>query len=350
MTGIRGRHGPSRDDVAKLAGVSPPTVSLVLNGKAEKARVSKATRERVLEAAHTLRYVPNSAARAMRGQRHLTLGIIARPPGAPATLHVSAFEDFAVGVIEGAANHAHNVKFLAPVEAEDTYDVVATLRDAQVDGILVHNLSRIVHSLVDWRFPVVYVGLGEDPADLPLDRVGAVTADEPGGLRAAARHLVERGHEHIGIIYGPNHQPGPLPRLQAFVEEVESAPRGVSVTQLRATDWSPESGYHAMRRLLEQAPGLTAVHAGNDWIAAGVMRALHEAGRRIPADVAVVGFGDFRVSAYLEPPLTTVRWPLTELGIRAVDMLVAQLDATTSDGFGHRVLATDLVVRASTGG
>lgn len=351
MTRARRERGVSRSDVARLAGVSPPTVSLALNGKAEQVRLSQATRERVLAAAHTLRYVPNAAARAMRGRRHLTLGIIARPPGSPATLHVSAFEDFAVGAIEQAAEHAHNVKFLAPAAAEDTYDVVATLRDAQVDGILVHNLSGIVRDLVHWRVPVVSVGLGEDPVDLPLDRAGAVIADEEGGLRAAARHVIELGHTRVGVIAGPNHRPGPLGRIRAFVDELDRFGAGVAVTQLGAADWSPESGYHAMREMLAHQPEITAVHAGNDWMAAGVIRALHEAKRKIPGDVAVLGFGDFRVSGYLEPPLTTVRWPLAELGRRAVDMLIAQLGTTTTDsadGVGRNVLATELVVRSST--
>jgi len=343
-------HAASRADVAKLAGVSPATVSLVLNDKGDQARVAKETQRRVLEAARELRYVPNSAARAFRGGRHLTIGIIARRH--PATMHVSVFEDFVVAVIERAALHRHNVKFLPPVTEGEDYDVVGALRDAQVDGILVHSLDWLALSLADWRVPIVYVGLGEEPGSGLSERVKVAVVDESAGTRAVARHLLERNHDRVAVLAGPNHKPGPVPRLQAFTEEVAGGAR--LVRQVRTADWSPEGGYEAMKGLLASGSGTTAVHAGNDWIALGAMRAAHEAGIRIPEDIEVVGFGDFRMSAYLQPSLTTVRWPLSELGTRAVDLLLAQLneqDPEQADGgSGNVVLPAELVVRASTAG
>lgn len=339
------RRGASRSDVAELAGVAPPTVSLVLNGRADQVRVSKATQQRVLAAARELRYVPNSAARAMVGQRYLTIGIIAvRPLG---TLHVPSFEDFTVAALDHAALHLHNVKFLPPVSESDSYDVVEVLRDAHVDGILVHNLPWLARSLADWRVPTVYVGFGEEPQDLPVGQIGAAIIDDCLGMRAAAAHLAEAGHRRVAVIAGPTPHDVPLLRLRAFADEFKRAAGDRAVVHhVNAADWSPEGGHRAMGDLVGSGLDVTAVHVASDLMAVGAIRAIHEAGLQIPHDTAVVGFGDFRVSGYLEPPLTTVRWPLSDLATQAIDLLLAQLNGQ-SRGFERVALPTELVIRAS---
>ncbi|WP_165367485.1 LacI family DNA-binding transcriptional regulator [Phytoactinopolyspora endophytica] len=338
----------SRADVAKLAGVSPTAVSLVLNGRGDELRLSKEIQERIRDAAEKLRYVPNSAARAMVGRRHLTVGVVTRHP--PSKLRLPIFEDVMVGVVEGATQRQHTVKFLPPVVEPGSYDVFGVLRDAQVDGILVHNLDWLARQLADWRTPVVYVGLGEESRELPLDQVGAVTTDECGGMREAAKHLIDSGHTSVVMVAGATPEGEPLPRLRAFSEEFTSrgleAPRHIDPGEWT---WTPEDGYRATKEALERWPDVTALHAGNDWMAVGAMHALQESGRRIPDDVALVGFGDFPICAYLTPPLTSVRWPLHEHGVRAVSMLVAQINGS-DDGVGDVVLPTELVIRESSGG
>ncbi|WP_129663925.1 LacI family DNA-binding transcriptional regulator [Phytoactinopolyspora endophytica] len=340
------QHGVSRADVAGEAGVSPTTVSLVLNGRADEKRVSKQTQERVREAAWRLRYVPNSAARAMVGRRHLTVGMVTRQP--PSTLHLPIFEYFAVGAVEEAARRQHTVKILPPVTDVESYDVFAVLRDAHVDGIVVHNVGWLAQVLADWRMPVVYVGPGEDHDDLPLDRIGMVTTDEQGGMCSSARYLADVGHTTVGVVGNATPEGAPLRRMRAFIDEFAHHRGGIShYIDPGDWTWSPEDGHRATKQLLEAWPGITAVQVGSDWMAIGAMRALVEAGRRIPDDVAVVGFGDFPVSAFLNPPLTTVTWPLHDLGGKAVEMLLAQLDGKP-DGLGAVVLPTELVVRSST--
>lgn len=338
----------SRADVARLAGVSPTTVSLVLNGKADEKRVAKKTQQRVRDAAEHLRYVPNSAARAMVGQRHFTVGIVTRHP--PGSLHMPIFEYFAVGAIEEAARYQHTVKFLPPVTDPESYDVYGTLRDAQVDGILVHNLGWLAATLAEWRRPVVYVGLGDEPEPLPLDRIGAVTTDEHGGTRMAARHLLELGHTTVGVVGGADQDGNPVPRLRAFTDELTTGGSANShyVNPGHRT-WTAKDAYRATKELLASWPEVTALHTGSDWMAVGAMRAVHELGRAIPDDIAVIGFGDFHVSGFLTPPLTTITWPLRELGVRAVAKLLAQLDGDPA-GYGESVLPTELVIRESTAG
>lgn len=347
-------RAPSRADVARLAGVAPPTVSLVLNGRADEARIAKGTQQRVLDAARTLRYIPNSAARAMRELRHLTIGIIGRRRSP--TLHLPIFEEFTMGVLERATDHNHNVKFLPPVD-DEPYDVLATLSAAQVDGVLVHGAAQVFQSLVDWRVPTVFAGMGQHPDELPFEDAGGVTIDEAAGVRRAAQHLNERHHEHVGIVAGPHPRAGPVVRFHTFAEELATGTPAPDVTTTEAEDWYSAGGYRATKELLLRAPDITALHVGNDEMAVGALLAVSEAGRRVPDDIEVIGFGDFRFSAYLQPPLTTVHWPLTELGTMAVDKLLAQLgvhgpesSSSTEDGTGHTWLPTELIVRASTRG
>ncbi|NEE03385.1 LacI family DNA-binding transcriptional regulator [Phytoactinopolyspora halotolerans] len=338
----------SRADVAKLAGVSPSAVSLVLNGRGDELRLSKEIQERIRDAAATLRYVPNSAARAMVGQRHLTVGVVTTHP--PSKLRLPIFEDVMVGAVEGATRRQHTVKFLPPVLESQSYDVFGVLRDAQVDGVVVHNLDWLARELADWRTPVVHIGLGVQAGDLPLDQVGSISTDECGGLREAARHLIDGGRTEVVMVAGATGGGEPLPRLRAFADEFTS--RGLSPP--RHIDpgpwtWSSQHGYRATMEALDRWPDATAVHAGNDWMAVGAMHAIHESGRRIPDDIALVGFGDFPMCAYLTPPLTSVRWPLHEVGVRAVTMLVGQMNGER-DGVGSVELPTELVVRQSSAG
>lgn len=336
----------TRKDVARLAGVSPTAVSLILNDKADQVGLAVETRRRVLDAARELRYVPNATARALVERQNRTVGIVTAH--APGSLHLPIFEDFAVAAIGRAAARRHFVTFLPTITAGAGEALSLTLRNAQVDGVIVHGneaLRRASQTLVDWGLPTVCANTWGTAAT-GAQVVGGVIVDQVAGGRLLARHLRQRGHTRIGILSGEKGKAlasGP-PRFGAFVEElgpvciVEYAPTG---------EWSPQGGYAGMRELLARDRGLTAIFAGNDLMAGGAMRAAREAGRRIPEDLAIAGFGNFRMSAYLEPPLTTVHWPIAELGTRAIDILLAHLNgARGSDS--HVVLPTELVVRAST--
>jgi DNA-binding LacI/PurR family transcriptional regulator len=172
--------------------------------------------------------------------------------------------------------------------------------------------------------------------------VPAVRVDHAGGGRAAARHLRAAGHDRIGVICGPPAPPRWQVRFQAFADELGGLPEQRVVT----AGWRPEDGHRGMLELLAAQPDLTAVFAGSDLIAMGALKALRERGRRVPADLAVIGFGDFQASAYLDPPLTTIAWPLKELATAAVELLLANV----LDGGGQPrrlILPMPLVARAS---
>lgn len=345
MTGPKRKA--TRRDVAQLAGVAPATVSFVLNGQANQVRLAEETRQRVLAAARELNYLPNPAARALAGHRHRTIGIIAVHP--VGSLHVPAFEDFAVAAIERASTHQHFVVFLPLVKPATAYDPLFMLRGAQVDGLILSG-AQTVHELAprlaQLGLPVICVDHGDHRLGNATAAHIAIDGEQAG--RMLAGHLLEKGHRKIAMLFGPAHQSGHLgARFQAFEHEItHSLGSGTTLVPYAIADWSAEAGYWGMQELLANDRSITAVFAGNDFIATGVMRAVREQGRSIPQDIAVVGFGDFRMSAYLDPPLTTVRWPLGELGARAVDLLIAQL---TGDGSstGSIVLPTELLVRAS---
>lgn len=332
----------SRQDVARAAGVAPSTVSLVLNGHGDQARIAGKTQERVRDAAEKLRYIPNSAARAIAGSRFLTLGLITQRPAD--TLHAPVFTELVTGVIDEAARYGHNVKFLPPVTTERAYDVPATLQDAHVDAIIVQNIDSLARSLADWSVPVVFVGTGSAEPDLPFDRIGAVTVDDVGGFRKVARHLRGRGHRRVAVLSPANTEVAG--RSVAFVEEFQKGSKLRRAELTECTKWSAEAARDATAPLLREPTPPTAIVGGNDWMAVGICRAAAEANVHVPDQLEVVGFGDFPSVGFMTPSLTTVHWPLDQLGRTAVGKLIARLEGRHG-GVGHTRIPTEVVLRES---
>jgi LacI family transcriptional regulator len=327
-------------DVAREAGASMGTVSRVLNGRAEAWRIAPATRERVLAAADRLRYVPDPTARALARGRNRTIGITT-PSDIGAGLTLPFFEDFAAAAIEAAGGRDHYVLVVPRHGDERPFDPRAALHGAQVDGLILYDHAgggEAARSLARLGIPAVVAGIGgEGDDDVP-----AVLVDHVGGGRQAARHLRAAGHQRIGIVGGPPAPPGWQVRFRAFADELG----GVPPERVVIAGWQPEDGRQGMLDLLARQPDLTAVFAGSDLIAMGALAALRERGRRVPQDVALIGFGDFKASPYLDPPLTTIGWPLKEMGTAAVDMLLACiLDEAARPR--RLLMPMPLVVRAS---
>jgi DNA-binding LacI/PurR family transcriptional regulator len=320
-------------DVARLAGVSHQTVSRVLN---EHGSVRAQTRDRVLEAMRQLDYRPNSAARTLVTRRSQTIGLV-------------SFETTLVGpasmlyAIEDAARRAGYFLSIASVRSLDTGSVLQAinrLRDQSVEGIIaiapqdsaVEALARVAHDI-----PLVGVGLG-DAVDVPM-----VGLDNLGGAILAVRHLIDLGHERVHHVGGPADWPEATERLNGWRQVLRAEGRRAPAPL--PGDWSARSGYEAGRRLaVERA--VTAIFCANDHMALGVLRALAEAGRRVPGDVSVVGFDDIPEAPYLLPPLTTVRQDFDDLGRRSLDLLVEQVETGRRSPRNIR-LASDLIVRDS---
>lgn len=320
-------------DVARIAGVSTMTVSRVLSGH---PNVSPTTRTRVERAVERLGYRPNTAARALVTGRTATIGVVAveTPHYGPANTLFG---------IEAAARDAGlfvTVALVRNVDEASIQDAVDHLRSANVDGLAVvaptRTAAAAVEHLSDGALPLVVL---HGVADGAGDDVGI---DQDGGARAATAHLLDLGHRTVHHVRGRRGWLEAGARADAWRAVLRE--RGRVVPDAVPGDWTARSGYEAGLRLAAD-PGVTAVFAANDQMALGVLRAMQEAGRRVPDDVSVVGFDDIPEAAYLVPPLTTVRQDFTELGRRCVARLRDLLDGLTTEG--QDLIPADLVVRAS---
>lgn len=321
-------------DVGRLAGVSHQTVSRVINGS---PHVRPQTRERVLKAMLELGYRPNSVARALVTGRSNTLGVVSFDT----TLYGPASTLFG---IERAAHEAGYFIIVASLKALDrasVADAVERLRRHGVDGILViaphvEAADALLHAPGD--APLVAVEAG------PERGVPVVAVDQVGGAASATRHLLDLGHETVWHIAGPPDFLEARQRLEGWRETLEEA--GTEIPPALEGDWSPRAGYDLGRRLSRNRD-LSALFVANDQMALGVLRAMHEGGRRIPDEVSIVGFDDIPEARYFLPPLTTVRQDFNEVGSRSVHLLLRIMSDGGSLPSSPRV-EPELIVRGST--
>jgi DNA-binding LacI/PurR family transcriptional regulator len=327
-------------DVAAAAGVSPQTVSRVINNRPD---VAEETRRRVWQIIEELGYRPSAIARGLVSKRTYTLGLI-----------TADFSDyFFTQVIVGAEVEArkHGYFFmLCSTERNpaDEPEYLKLLTERQVDGILFARPSteqdnRHIVSLLRQGIPLVTTAL-----HLPGERLTVVDVDNVDGGFQATQCLIKGGHRQIGMISGPPGWKSVKDRTRGYQLALEQASITFDQSLIEHGDWSYESGYEAMKRLLEKAPHIAALFAQNDRMATGAMRALHEAGRRIPDDVAVVGYDDIPAAAYSHPPLTTVRQPMQQVGRVATQRLIELIDAPDTRR-KEVLLKTELVRRGSCG-
>ena len=329
-------RSPVMADVGRLAGVSHQTVSRVINGS---DHVSPTTRDRVLAAMEKLDYRPNSIARALATGRTRTLGVVS----SDTTLYGPASTLFG---IERAAHREGYFIVVASMRALDRVtmaEAVDRLRVQGVEGVLVIVAEAEAAA-----------ALAETSPDLPLvaveggpeDGLPVVSVDQRAGATLATRHLLELGHPTVHHVTGP---PGSLEsqlRVEGWRATLRAA--GAPIPEPLVGDWSPESGYRAGRRLA-RAREVTSVFVSNDQMALGLVRAMHEAGRRIPEGVSIVGFDDIPEAPYFTPPLTTVRQDFGEVGSRSLSVLVRAIEAHAAGGRAPEgsLVAPELIVRAS---
>jgi DNA-binding LacI/PurR family transcriptional regulator len=319
-------------DVAARAGVSVMTVSRVLNGF---PGVTDETRSRVEQAVTTLGYQANTAARVLAGGRSRTLGVMAVETEQFGPSHM-------LFGIEAAAREAgHLLSFVTLSRSgNDLASTLDRLRASHVQGVIVvAPVKRVIEAVtrLNGDMPLVVVG-GDPGIGLPT-----VTIDQIDGARLATRHLLDLGHHTVHHVTGPQDWVDATARTRGWSEALRAYPtqRGKSV----AGDWGARKGYEAGTRLARD-PAVTAIFAANDQTALGVIRGLHDAGRRVPEDVSVVGFDDTPESGYYLPPLTTIRQDFGEVGRRSVRLLLSLADGAA--GERHHVVPAALVVRAST--
>jgi DNA-binding LacI/PurR family transcriptional regulator len=342
VTVAGGRERPSAptlEQVGALAGVSRATVSRVVNGS---PRVSAEARVQVERAVAKLGYVPNRAARSLVTRRTDSIALIVAEPE-------SRFfsEPFFAGVVRGvSAALAETDVQLVLLMAQDAAHrgrLERYVTGGHVDGVLLaslHGDDPLPRTLQRAGVPTVLVG--RPAGDAPDSYV---EADNRGGAREAVVHLVGRGHRRIATITGPMDMAVGQDRLDGYQDGLRATGLPADPQLVEGGDFTEEGAAAAMRRLLEREPGLDAVFAASDLMAAGALRALKAAGRRVPGDVAVIGFEDSMTARYAEPQLTTVSQPVEEMGRQATRLLLAKV---AGEAAGMCViLKTGLVVRAS---
>ncbi|WSZ38018.1 LacI family DNA-binding transcriptional regulator [Streptomyces sp. NBC_00190] len=329
------RRQPVMADVAKLAGVSHQTVSRVLNGA---PHVRPGTRERVLAAIRELDYRPNSAARALVTRRSQTLGVVSFE----STLYGPASMLHGIEQAARSAGYFVSVTSLHSLDGRSVQEAVDRLRDQGVEGVVViaPQISAVsAVARLSSSVPVVAVGPGSQ------SRVPMVSVDNRSGAEAATRHLLDLGHRTVHHLAGPAGWMESQDRQEGWRGALDAA--GAPVPRVEPGDWSARAGYQAGLRIAE-LDDVTAVFCANDHMALGLLRALHEAGRSIPGDISVVGFDDIPEAAYFTPPLATVRQDFGELGRRALELLVEELEGVAHTRT-HVRIPPEMVLRRSAG-
>ena len=325
---------PVMADVARLAGVSHQTVSRVINGH---PHITPLTRAKVQRAIDQLGYRPNTAARALVRGRSGMLGIVT----ASGSYFGPRSAQHGVGAAARAAGFAVASIDLAEVTRDELSSAIDDLARIGVEGVVVvagHDAAVDAARSRPGELPVVVVegDLSRTPLSVGVDLVTGATA--------AVAHLIGLGHRHIVHVAGPADWAEARARVEGWRAAMSGA--GFATQEPLVGDWTAASGVEAGRAIAAD-PGVTAVFAGNDQMALGVLRALHDAGRRVPDDVSVVGFDDIPEAAFLTPPLTTVHQDFTDVGARAIEVLTAAIRGESTSPVP--LLSPRLVIRASTG-
>lgn len=325
-------------DVAERASVSVTTVSHVLN----KTRyVDRKLVRRVEDAFRSLGYQPNALARGLRRQETRMLGMVV-----PDNRNLY-FAELARSVEDACFELGYNVILCNSDEdpaKESAY--LSLLAEKRVDGIVfvASGTDRSgVQSLLQHKIPVV--ALDRELKGMNCD---SIIVDNRDGGRQATLHLISGNHRRIGCISGPKNLASAKERLQGYRDALTEARLPVEPALIQMGNFHIEGGYTAVQALLKLPNRVTAIFAANDLMAIGALRGIAARGLRVPEDVAVVGFDDIALAMYTEPPLTTVKQPIREIGKLATELIMARVNGERKEPQSRR-LKTSLVVRESCG-
>ncbi len=327
----------SLKELAEHLGLSPATVSLVMNRSTVADSIPQETKDRILAAAKKFKYRPNFFARSLRARRSFTIGVIVPEvsDGYSASV-MSGVEDYLLnqGYFYFVASHRHRADLI------DEYPRLFLERS--VDGIIGVDTPWTVPLSI----PVVTVS-GHNQ----VKGVTNIVLDHSRAAQMALKHLSELGHKQIAFIKGQEFSSDTQIRwtsIQKTATELGILIRDSLVVQLEGDSPSPEPGYEATKKLLGSGEPFTALFAFNDMSAMGAIRALREAKLRVPDDVSVVGFDDIQSAAYQNPGLTTVRQPLREMGRTAAETLLKRIQTETSAQRGPITVEPELMIRGTT--
>lgn len=328
------------EDVAREAGVSRATVSLALNGK---PGVAPETRRRILEIAERLNYRPNASARGLVLQRTQTIGVIVPDIGSP------FYAELVRGVEEEASRQGFYL-ILATTRGKPSREKTCfrLLGERRVDGMLIltpRGDEDLIQRIQARGFPLVVV----DRDIQSTDGVVEVIVDNFHGALSAVEHLIAVGCRRIGFINGIPELQASQDRLRGYKVALQEHGLTVDPKLIVIGNFSVEGGYRSMKELLSEASSLDGVFVASDAMAIGAIRAIREHGLDVPHDIAVVGFDDVPLASQVDPPLTTVRQPIREMGETACRLLIQLIEGT--EILQRKVIfQTQLIIRHSCGG
>jgi LacI family transcriptional regulator len=326
-------------ELAEHLELSPATVSLVINHSPVAKSIPAATQKRIFAAAKRLHYRANFFARSLRRQRSFTIGVVVpEVSDGYAALVMSGIEDHLLqaGYFYFVASHRHRRDLI------DEYPQLFLARS--VEGLIA------VDTRLQRRPPIPAVAVS---GHQEVEGVTNIVLNHRRAAALALEHLVQLGHRRIAFIKGQSFSSDTDVRWKAICDVAQHQNLAIEtglVVQLVGDSPSPELGYVATKQLLHRGKRLTALFAFNDISAIGAMRALGEAGLRVPLDVSVLGFDDIQSAAFQNPGLTTIRQPLRQMGVVAAETVLRRIADSHRDRHPKRIVVEpELVVRASTG-
>jgi LacI family transcriptional regulator len=321
------------EEVAELAGVSRSTVSRVVNNP---EHVSPKNRERVLKVIKETGYRPNQAARILASRRSNIIGLII-PSRADLIFTDPYFAALITGISRACNAHDYTLTlFVFHSQKEQDRVYQRALGTGLLDGLIVTAdkiTDPLIPQIIARKIPAVYVGH-------PLDKANVA------GAYVAVSHLIRLGYHRIATITGPMSSTTSIDRHEGYVKALTERDRPIKDDLVVSGDFTRDSGHTAMRQLLPHKPD--AVFVATDTMALGAIQAIHEANLAIPDDIAIVGFDDLPPAIIADPPLTTIRQPVSQNGMLAVETLIDLLE-TGPDPPRHTILPTELIIRATCG-
>ncbi|HCS38135.1 MAG TPA: LacI family transcriptional regulator [Anaerolineaceae bacterium] len=329
-------------DVAKLAGVSRTTVSFVLNNIPD-SNIPETTRQKVLDAAKQINYHPDASGRKLASGKSKMIGLV-RLQSTEQVFNDAFLLQVLVGLEQAASKWGFHV-LLKHIDHEKSDGYSQLITENHVDGIILSGPLQNDPELIKLHnegVPIILLGQMVN-TDIPFVDVNAEL-----GSKTAVDYLISSGHKRIGMItnakmdYSSAQQ-----RKNGYLIALENAKIPVDEKLIKEGDFTPASGYSAMKELLTLSPAPTAVFVASDVVAIGAIQAIKQAGMKIPQDIEIIGFDDIPMAEFYDPPLSTIRLPAYDLGRVAGDQLIKMILSNEMDAPGF-LLETELVLREST--
>jgi LacI family transcriptional regulator len=329
---------PTIRDVARRAGVAPITVSRVINNA---GYVGEETRIRVEQAIAELQYIPNTLSQSLRFKKTNIIALIVSDITNPFWTTVTR------GVEDATSEHGLSVILCNTDEKQDKLEnYVNLLLQRQTDGFLLVPIDSdpgVIERIKSRDVPVVVLD-----RSMPNVEVDVVRSDSEGGSYELVNYLISQGHRRIAILSGPEAIATSRQRVIGYEHALQANGLPIDENLMPYGEFKQEAGYNMVRQVMQTAEPPTAIYAGNNLIAVGVLKALHELGLRVPEDISVVTFDDLPFFVPPHPFLTLAAQSPYELGRQAAQKLIARLTGKGSNHYQETVLPVEIIIRQST--